>query len=350
MTANMTPIPDDVFEFFASDPDGPHTSLRRVADDPRSKVHSSLNCFLEEIPPGAVELTRKDPQFLWFWDKAANIDREARIWIAERLFTREISHSRIQLLTKESAAPRPRPYSTPALADLDVDHEHLVRLSDFEFDGSRLLRNGYAFTILCTTQSPNSTYWLLNVLYNERLENSTSVRLDPYLWGSVASFPQVSYRMLVYGKPLDWTRISRLREIEHGRWLPDASSHASQFTEFCWAPRGNEISFVCEEVPLSESVSEEGARYLHAVYEPGRQEITHFDGALRIYTAAEIALRKDQHVRNAGKVGLREKVVRTDQAIPRHSFAAITQAFFIWNQDVAKYFRQIIADASQSSG
>ena len=73
--------------------------------------------------------------------------------------------------------------------------------------------------------------------------------------------------------------------------------------------------------------------------------ITHFDGALRLYTQEELQGRSSQHVRNAGKQGIRVKVFRTDAPVPRECFSLITQAFFIWNRDVVNYFREAIAAA-----
>jgi hypothetical protein len=342
----MNPIPVDVFEFFASDPTGPYSNLRRVAYDSSSKIHSSLDSFLEEIPADIVEQTQRDSQFQWFWGSALNADREARIWIAERFVSQEISRRRIELLREEYAEDRPQPYSIEALNDVRVDDEHMVSLSEFEFDGSRLLRNRYAFTILSTTGSPNSTYWLLNLLYQQNLAKLARVRLDPLLFGPAERFPSVFYRMLVYGRPLDWGKISHLRKTEHGRWFPDSLSRTSAFTDYCWEPRENEVSFLCEEVPLVETVSTEVARYLHAIYAYGNQTIKHLDGALRLYTTDDIGRRHDQHLRNTGKAGIREKVFRTDEPISRDNFSLLTQAFFIWNRDVQKYFTQVVASAS----
>jgi len=339
-------IPENVFDFFAADPFGPMLTLSRAADDADSLIHSQLNLFLETIPSEAVSMACKDSQFLWFCNKAASVDREARIWIAERLILREVSRRRIQLLREGCEGRRPRPYGIPALADLNIDEEHLVPLSEFQFDGSRLLRNGHAFTVLSTTSSPNSTYWLLDMIYKERLSKPMSVRLDPLLFGPSDTFPSVSYRMLVYGQPLNWERISGLQQTEHGRWFPSSLSHQSEFTDFCWEPRGHEIHCLCEEVPLGRSVILQGSRYLHAIYVPTSGTVEHFDGALRLFTEEEVQVRHGLHVRKSGKLGIREKVFRTDEPIPKDSFGVITQAFFVWNYDVQSYFSKTLADPS----
>jgi len=115
-------------------------------------------------------------------------------------------------------------------------------------------------------------------------------------------------------------------------------------TEYAWMPRGKEVHFVCEELPLTAEVNERGSRYLHAVYDKKRHCITHLDGAVRIYTANELALRTTFHVRNSGKVGKRVKIFRTDRAIEPNLLANLIPAFFVWNYDVARYFGAPIPD------
>ena len=102
--------------------------------------------------------------------------------------------------------------------------------------------------------------------------------------------------------------------------------------------RGSEVHFVCEEVPTIESSACEGGRYLHAIYQPSEAVISHFDLAVRIYSHSEVIERHKQHVRHAGKVGLRKKVLRIDELVPRAAFSSVCQAFFVWNHDVRRYF------------
>jgi hypothetical protein len=335
-------IPNAVFEHFAAEPASPLFSVGRVADAARVPIHGALNSLLAEVPPSEVELVLADPQFQFF-ARPGDPKRQARIWFIERLLMEEIPRRKLALLRAERRAVRPRPYNIPALADLEPDDDHLVPLSAFECDGARLLRNGYAFTILTTTPAPNSTHWLLGAIASEGVANSTSVRLDPYLFGPEESYPAMFYKMWMYGRPLDWERIGRLRDVEHGEWRPGPLSRESSFTQFCWSPRDGEVHFVCEEVPKPESISREAARYLHAIYDPRSRTMQHFDGAIRIYDEHEIGERGHVHVRTGGKAGIREKVFRCDDGIPREAFSAVTQAFFVWNEDVREYVTSALA-------
>jgi hypothetical protein len=142
----------------------------------------------------------------------------------------------------------------------------LVPLSAFSFDGARLVRNDFAFSVLPTTGSPNSIYWLVATIYEQGLADRTRVRLDPFLFGPAPTYPAMHYRMWLYGRPLDWGRVEALQEPEHGRWMPDSPRSRGEFTDYAWTPRKAEVHFVCEEIPAAEVTSTEAARYLHAVY------------------------------------------------------------------------------------
>lgn len=341
---------DEVVAFFASNPIGPRLSLSREAADPRSPIYEQLNAFLLALPAADVAATRADRLFQFFTDRTSNIDRAARVWLAERRLADEIPRRKLQLLRLEARAERPRPYDVAALANLTVDKDHLVSLSAFEFDGARLLRNGYAFLLLSTTGSPNSTFWLLRAIYSEGLVDKTRVRLDPFLYGPQEIFPAMFYSMWIYGRQLEWNRIATLQQPEHGRWLPGTLSYQSEFTDFVWDPRANEVHFVCEEVPGLAVAHRETSRYLHAVYLPASESISHLDGAIRIYTQDELRERHKVHVRTAAKCGIREKVFRTDGTVARDSFSIIAQAFFVWNEDVSRYLsRELVSGDSGSA-
>jgi DNA-binding Lrp family transcriptional regulator len=253
-----------------------------------------------------------------------------------RLLSNEVPKRR--LLAATAADARLRPYCHPSLSDLPLTEGGLVRLTEFRYNGAVLERNGFCFLPFPATPGPNSGYWLLQHLAKEDLRESVSLRLDPFMHGPRDKFPCLQYKMYLFGQPLDWDRIASLREPEFGRWKADRWTPCDSSTEFVWQPRGNEVHFICEELPASGSESIRGARYLHAVYEPQRRLITHLDGALRIYSAPELASRVTKHVKDVGKVGRRIKLFRTDTPIPRDRFADIATSFYVWNNDVTEYF------------
>jgi hypothetical protein len=333
-----TEIPREVFAYFAASPIGPMLQLPREAADSESPVREPLERFLAELLPDEVAAACADPHFQFFAAGQHDLDRRARVWIAERRLAVEIAVRKLEVVRSELSEARPRPYDLLAVADLDVDDDHLVPLSAFEFDGARLTRNGHAFTVLTTTGSPNSTYWLLRTIYDRGLSDRARVRLDPFLFGPQDSFAAMHYLMWMYGRSLDWSRLANLTEPDFGQWRPASLSRDGEFTDFAWTPRGREVHFVCEEVPSMDDADRQPARYLHAVYDRTAKWISHLDGALRLYNATEIRDRQGSHVRNAGRVGIREKVFRCEGDIPPDVLCVIAQAFFVWNEDVRGYF------------
>jgi len=247
------------------------------------------------------------------------------------------------MAASSSSAAASLPYTADCLRHAQVDGEGMVRLADFQYNDATLATNGFSFTVCSTTESPNSTYWLLRSFYDQGVADHVSVRLDPFLWGPSDSFPQTMYKMIVYARPLNWDGIGRLKEGHHGQMRADNPNENGEITEFLWEPRDDAIHFVCEELPSAKCVEYRGARYLHAIYDPGKRSIIHFDGALRIYTAPQLEERRKRHLRYAGKAGVRTKVFRIDQPLDREAFSLIAQAFFVWNRDLATYFLQTLA-------
>lgn len=318
-------------------------NIPRAMEAAPQTVVCGLSSLFDAISKDEVLEVQKDALFQHLCGKNLDAEGAARIWMTERLLSKEIARRKLMLVRGEAQKPRPAPYDLPAIADVPVDADHLVSLSAFQYDGSRLLRNGYAFGVLTTTAAPNSSYWLLGTLYSQKLDARASVRLDPLLFGPEDQFPAMSYKMWMYGRPLDWGRLRHLRQPEHGRWLPGSLSHETEFTDFCWAPRPDGIHFLGEEVPKAHSCAFEPSRYLHAIYDPTSERIAHFDGALRVFTPEEIGHRHSLHVRGGGKLGVRAKVFRTDESIHRDAFTVVAQAFFVWNEDVRRYFTQELA-------
>ena len=154
---------------------------------------------MSSIASETVTATQLDRGFQWLKSGSPNPDRAARIWVAGRLLSKGIAAHRIHVLRQDSKSDRARPYDHPALQDLTPDEEQLVPLREFEFDGSRLNRNGHAFMMVGTQSSPNSTYWLLASLHSKSLRDHVRVRLDPLLYGPTNNFVAPHYRMLRLG-------------------------------------------------------------------------------------------------------------------------------------------------------
>ena len=125
--------------------------------------------------------------------------------------------------------------------------------------------------------------------------------------------------------------------------MTDSARSRGDFTDYAWTPRNAEVHFVCEEIPEAEVTSREAARYLHAIYSRTAKTIEHFDGAIRVYSREEIQQRRALHARHAGKIGLREKVFVVHGATGADTLSQVAQAFFVWNDDIQRYFSNTIA-------
>lgn len=342
----MFQIPREIFDFFAAHPVGPMLSFDLEASDPRDVLREPLETFLSSFSAEEVASVQASKDFQFFAGRRPDKDRAARVWLGERRLAIEIARRRLEVITQDLDCLRPRPYAAPALGDLQIDDHHLAPLAAFRFDGARLVRNEFAFLLLPTTGAPNSTYWLLATIYEQGLAPRTRVRLDPFLSGPVATFPEAHHRMWLYGRALDWERIRSLKEPEHGRWMPDSPLSRGQFTDYAWTPRDDEVHFVCEEIPSVENIGTEPARYLHAIYSRRSRTIEHLDGAIRIYSREEIGQRTALHARNAGKMGVRQKVFAIGGALDPDVLSQVAQTFFVWNSDVQQYFGNTIAMGS----
>lgn len=332
-------IPEELIADFASDPLSPWDKVLFRADDPGWPLQRVLRAFIDALPRSAIDWAYADENFVGLYGLNEKL---ARVWAAQSLLIDEIARRRLLQLTNPANGSIPLAYSSPALSTTEIDDEGMVRLSEFAYDGSSLARRGYSFVPCLLNHNFNSTYWLQAAFYQQKVADCVRVRLDPFLWGPTDSFPCMMYKMFVYAMPVDWDGLERLREARHGQMRPDNPRDRTELTEYCWTPRDDGVHFICEELPRRDLVSVQASRYLHAIYDPSTRAITHFDGALRIYTDEQLAARLQQHVRNAGKAGVRRKVFGIDIPVDRNAFSLIAQAFFVWNYDLACYFRETL--------
>lgn len=328
-------IPDTLLEAVARHYEPPHSSIPELLRNGTRSEQAAIQLAQDSV--SATDVTSLDhdsiaqSEILFSGDE----DKRARLFIVSREAARLIQNRRLTLAALGAAAP---PYGHSALRGLTPDEEGLVPLSAFDIDGDALCRNGFAFFVLPGVPGSNANYWLLNEIQRTGLVDCVKVRLDPLLFGSADELRGRFYRAAVYGRDLDWDRMRQLRVPEHGRWAPGRLSRGYLFTDYAWIPHDDEVDFHCEELPMESEVAVRGTRYLHAIYNKSANEITHLDGATRILSTSEHHTRSMAHVRNAGKIGKRVKIFRTDCAITRETLGPVAQGFFFWNYDVARYF------------
>jgi hypothetical protein len=332
-------LPERLVHDFASDPLAPFDKLLTKAHDSSWPLYPELSDCLARVPPEGIRAAFTDRTFVALYGKA---ERLARIWVVERCLIEESARRRLQILSKALPGANSMPYAADCLRGARIDAEGLVQLAGFNYNESTLLANQFSFNICSTTESPNSSYWLLRAFYEQGIADHVNVRLDPFLWGPSDSFPQMTYKMIVYARPLNWDGIGKLKKQHHGKMRADKSEGEGEITEFLWDPRQDGIHFICEELPTSERVDFAASRYLHAIYDPASELVIHFDGALRIYNRLQLQERNGEHLRRSGKTGIRRKIFRIDEPVDREAFSLIAQAFFVWNYDLATYFSETL--------
>jgi len=254
-----------------------------------------------------------------------------------------VAAERLRLLGGKYTKGKVKPYDNPDLDGILPDSDGLVELDDFCYDGRffpGLNRKQTVFEVLPSlAKAVNSMYWTLGELTKIAKKAKIKVRLDPLLVHDVSNYAPVFFRMLVWGKPLDWNAIAKLKQADHSRWFPDPGWQEDvEFTDMVWTPRDDGIQFTCEEVPKLGARQFRGSRYSHGIYTPNRHTFIHCDGAIRIYDREELLLRHQAHVRQIGKIGKRIKTFMVEGEISTDEWTNLTCSYFVWNNDLQNYF------------
>jgi hypothetical protein len=334
----MTAYSPELLSLVASFPFGVEGALDDVLDGDHPSLEGEVREHLGSMSVDAVSATVNDPRFVWMYTTLSPLDREerARRQLLSTSISALISSNRLAYLSGSLGLDDLGLATTAGLTRLPTNEEGLTPLSQFKFAGGYLLGGEYIYTIATPIPSPNAMYWFtLNLSHLPSLDG-VAVRVDPYLWGHRDTYLPAGYKMLVYGRPLDWARIGSLRQPEHGEWRRGGLSDPSILkTDYVWTPRGDEVHFACEELPTAETRGERGTRYVHAVYDRARAELVHFDCATRVLSTAEWGDRTRVHLRHTGKIGSRAKVFRLDGQLAPDLFSQLCATYFVWNYDVA---------------
>ena len=144
MTA-LPAIPEEIVAVVAADPSGLMFSVRDALRSQDSRVVETLECYLAALPSDAVATTLEDPQFRFVAARSDDHDREARIWLTERVLEAEIPRRRVSCLRSHAMARRPRLHGDRSNAPI-VRHSNLAigfcSLPVASGKGSRFNRKG----------------------------------------------------------------------------------------------------------------------------------------------------------------------------------------------------------------
>ena len=320
---------DPSFEIFEVLKNTSHYEYENLIDDLNSIDKTSLEKYVEE--------NKNDFYLREFEDK----DQGRRVYYFIALLRSEIAKERIIALCDKST--RPKPYDSENLRGIEIDTNNLVSVRRFKFynDGYHYKDFVYSLTPI-VTNALNSSYWISRAItgFTEEKGLNFRIRLDPFIEKFKSEYKLMFQKMLVYGRPLDWERLKKLNQEEHGQWFNEKTYSEIGTTDFVWRPEENEIHFTCEELPKENCINYRGSRFFHAIFDKKTGNITHCDGANRFYTIDEIHKRIQFHVRNpeVRKIGTRIKIFQIDDIMDQSVFTSLVGKFFVWNDDLEKYF------------
>jgi len=244
--------------------------------------------------------------------------------------------------------PKPAPYDSKNLTGLDVDKNNLVSIHLFNLENNRLQWRNKVYTLCPMLEQSNSSYWIFQAILKFAIQDGVNfkIRLDPFIEVSETEYNPMFHKMLVHGKPLDWQKMSTLRNDDFGKWYNEKEYDKTGFTDYVWAPKNDEIHFTCEELPKLDFNEIRTSRYFHAIFNKGTGGIKHCDGAIRVYSEDELEFRSKKHVKDpeVRKAGKRIKIFQFEsndnlkKEISQDTFCHLATNYFVWNEDVQKYF------------
>lgn len=243
---------------------------------------------------------------------------------------------------------KPAPYNSPNLIDLTIDANNLVSILDFNLGKLRLQRNDKVYVLSPMLEQSNSSYWLFNVIIKFATNSKINfrIRLDPLIEIHETDYNPMFFKMHVHGKPLDWKRLSTMRNDDFGQWFDAKDYNRIGFTDYVWSPKDQELHFTCEELPKGNYKGIKNSRYFHAIFNKKTGKIGHCDGAIRVYTDDELRFRSNYHVKDASvrKIAKRIKIFQfeskdnNDYELDQDVFCLLAVNFFVWNNDIQSYF------------
>lgn len=319
---------DPIFEVFEVLGNNSHSEYNNLLNDIGGFSQEELNKYFQE---------NHIDELNW---SVENKEQFRRAYYLVHLLQKNIAKERLKKLTLQNR--KPPPYNSKNLIDIELDEHFLASVDQFNLESFGYRKNGFVYTLCPTIEQSNSSYWISQAIMKFTKEKGLNfkIRLDPFIEIAVNKYSPILYKMLVHGRPLDWNRLKNLKNEEFGKWINEKSYNNVGSTDFVWKPMKHEVHFTCEELPKLEYCEFRGGRYFHAIFDKSTGKIKHCDGAIRIYNEDELAKRSKFHVRNSEvrKVGKRVKIFQINNDIDQDIFCQLATNFFVWNEDVLRYF------------
>ncbi len=330
-------------EYFKAIPSDLSFEINKVLENQKHPFYKETMDDLLAINEDALTDFCSEDDVDLFFHENQDKNLERRKWFLNWQLRKQIANDRRNKLIEDSLGNRPSLYDFNELNGISIDNSNLIDIHEFNAFGIGLLRGDYVYQICPSLPGFNSSYWLSKLIIEESFKKNRNfkIRIDPFVRIHKDEYRSIGYKMWVYGKKLEWERLSMLQQEEFGHWDGGGLSNESiDISDYVWSPLKTEIHFTWEELPKYEYIEERGSRYLHAIFNKKTGFITHCDGALRFYSREEFEKRKNYHIRQAEvrKIGNRIKIFQIDDPIEQSLFINLATAFLVWNQDVLEYF------------
>ncbi len=328
------------FDYFSKHMLDPMFELFDVLDNKNHPENKNLYNDLKSIDKNELEAFVKINPIDFLIDRFKNKDIGRRAYYLINKLQQDIARVRIEKLLDIN--DRPAPYNLKNLRNIHLDKNFLVPIDSFKIDNEGFEKDGFVYTLCPILNRSNSSHWIFRTILKLSKEKGINfkIRLDPFKEILVKDYFLMSYKMFVYGKSLDWQKLIKLRNDEHGKWTNESNT---VITDYVWSPKDNEIHFTCEELPNLDNKEIKSSRYFHAIFDKKTGGINHCDGAIRIYSDYELNNRIKYHVKdsNVRKAGKRIKIFQFESncnGIDQDMFCQLVTSFFVWNDDIQKYF------------
>lgn len=334
------------FDYFSKTLLDPFFEVFRVLNNNNHPGYKKLKVDLDSIDKIALKKYVIENDIDFYIDRFKNKDIGRRAYYFIYQINKDIARIRIEKLIDSSE--RPAPYCFDNLRDLIIDKNNLVSIKHFNIDNFGFERNKLVYILCPILEQSNSSCWIFRTIlkFAEEKKLNFKIRLDPFIEIPIDDYHPMFYKMLVYGKQIDWQRLLNLSNDDFGQWFDEKEYNRAGFTDYVWAPKDNTVHFTCEELPKLNFKGIKTSRYFHAIFNKNTGGIIHCDGAIRLYSDYELESRSNFHVKvpEVRKIGKRVKIFQYEsnenheKELDQDTFCQLATNFFVWNDDVQRYF------------
>ncbi|MBX3050636.1 MAG: hypothetical protein KF753_04120 [Caldilineaceae bacterium] len=240
------------------------------------------------------------------------------------------------------------------------DDDGLIQLNEltpigpgvFKIDEFAVFAHSFFRRSLSKVNSLNSPFLKrLQDIKNDLI--SVKIALDPDMIGLASTYQEYEELQYWWGPKFDDNLASIPAGVTHyeadeaGRVFSGISS-----TQFWWQSRDDMHIFEAEELRDTPSIAIDegkfGCRYVHSIVQESSKNVTHFDGAVRVYQTEKMIERLNVDIAHSGRHTEYTKLWRIDGMIPIPLWKELLCDYFRDNRLVGEYLGAVEDESSDS--